>query len=207
MAIDTNVPTIMMAIDTNVPYPATEPTLRDLAHQAASDAKLSSFAQAYKPADPTKALRIANTLSKDFPSDTRLANLCDSGLDNQMAFLMEAPNGPAALAILSCPFPTAKRSEAIFAGSLGDAMDVICPVTIRMRDVKGQCITITPMKSLCTLLNMASSTSDPLNEEAPDPADGIVADPPGPDCLDLEISDPTDTPRIVLIPKDEQKYR
>ncbi|KAI2499606.1 hypothetical protein MHU86_14901 [Fragilaria crotonensis] len=118
-----------------------------------------------------------------------------------MAFLMDVPNGPATLAILSCPFPTAKGTEAVFAGSLGDAMDVICPVTIRMRDVKGQCITIAPMTSLPTLLSMAISTSDPLNEEGPDPEEGTVADPPGPDRLGIEISDPTDTPCITLIPK------
>ncbi|KAI2490466.1 hypothetical protein MHU86_24119 [Fragilaria crotonensis] len=181
-------------------YRLRRPTLRDLAHQAASDAKLNSFAHAYEP-DPSKALRVATTLSKDFPADTRLANLCDSGLVNQMAFLMDVPNGPATLAILSCPFPTAKGTEAVFAGSLGDAMDVICPVTIRMRDVKGQCITIAPMTSLPTLLSMAISASDPLNEEGPDPEEGTVADPPGPDRLGIEISDPTDTPCITLIPK------
>ncbi|KAI2502457.1 hypothetical protein MHU86_12033 [Fragilaria crotonensis] len=191
----------MLTVETNVPNPAAaEPTLRDLAHQAASDAKLNSFAHAYEP-DPSKALRVATTLSKDFPADTRLANLCDSGLVNQMAFLMDVPNGPATLAILSCPFPTAKGTEAVFAGSLGDAMDVICPVTIRMRDVKGQCITIAPMTSLPTLLSMAISASDPLNEEGPDPEEGTVADPPGPDRLGIEISDPTDTPCITLIPK------
>ncbi|KAI2490016.1 hypothetical protein MHU86_24560 [Fragilaria crotonensis] len=153
----------MLTVETNVPNPAAaEPTLRDLAHQAASDAKLNSFAHAYEP-DPSKALRVATTLSKDFPADT--------------------------------------RTEAVFAGSLGDAMDVICPVTIRMRDVKGQCITIAPMTSLPTLLSMAISASDPLNEEGPDPEEGTVADPPGPDRLGIEISDPTDTPCITLIPK------
>ena len=50
-----------------IPNPAIEPTLRDLAHQAASDAKLNSFANAYA-ADPTQALRIAATFSKDYPA-------------------------------------------------------------------------------------------------------------------------------------------
>ncbi|KAI2493306.1 hypothetical protein MHU86_21227 [Fragilaria crotonensis] len=48
---------------------------------------------------------------------------------------------------------------------------------------------------------MAISASDPLNEEGPDPEEGTVADPPGPDRLGIEISDPTDTPCITLIPK------
>jgi hypothetical protein len=187
-------------LPTTDPNPAIEPTLRDLAHQAASDAKLNSFANAYA-ADPTQALRIAATFSKDYPAETRLANLCDSGLVNQMAFLMQVPQGPATLAVLSCPFPTAKGTEAVFAGSLGDAMDVICPVTIRMRDVKGQCISIAPVKSIPTVLNLAVSTSDPIAEDAPAPAEGEPVIAPGPDRLGLEISDPTDAPCIALFPK------
>jgi hypothetical protein len=71
----------MLTVATNAPNSALEPTLYELAHQAASDAKLNSFANAYEP-DPAQALRIAVTLSKDFPADTRLANLCNSGLVN-----------------------------------------------------------------------------------------------------------------------------
>ena len=114
---------------------------------------------------------------------------------------MEVPNGPATLTVLSCPFPTVKGTEAVFPGSLGDAMDVICPVTIRMRDVKGQCITIASVTSIPTMLNLAISTSDPLNEEAPTLEEGAIAEPPGPDRLGLEISEPTDTPCIALLPK------
>ncbi len=193
-------PATILTVETNIPNPAFEPTLRDLDHQAASDAKLNSFANAYVP-DPAQALRLTATFSKDFPADARLANLCDSGLVNQMAFLMEVPNGPATLAVLSCPFPTANGTEAVFAGSLGDAMDVICPVTIRMRDVKGQVITIAAVKGIPTTLNLAISASDPLNEEAPAPDEGTIAEPPGPDRLRLEINDPNDTPCIVLLPK------
>ena len=100
------------------------------------------------PIRPKLSASQSATFSKDYPAETRLANLCDSGLVNQMAFQMEKPTGPASLTVLSCPFPTAKRTEAVFAGSLGDTpMDVIvCPVTIRMRDIKGQCITITAVK-------------------------------------------------------------
>ena len=190
----------MLTVAQTAPNPANEPTIRDLAYQAASDAKLNSFANAYG-ANPTQALRIATTFSKDYPADTRLANLCDSGLVNQMAFLMEKPTGPASLAVLSCPFPTAKGTEAVFAGSLGDTMDVICPVTIRMRDIKGQCITIAAVKSTPTVLNMAISASDPIAEEAPAAAEGAPVIPPGPDRLGLEINDPNDAPCITLFPK------
>jgi hypothetical protein len=191
----------MLTVETNIPNPAFEPTLRDLAQQAASDAKLNNFANAYAP-DPAQALRLTATFSKDFPADARLANLCDSGLVNQMAFLMEVPNGPATLAVLSRPFPTANGTEAVFAGSLGDAMeDVICPVTIRMRDVKGQVITIAAVKGIPTTLNLAISASDPLIEEAPAPDEGTIAEPPGPDRFRLEINDPNEAPCIILLPK------
>ncbi|KAI2496611.1 hypothetical protein MHU86_17870 [Fragilaria crotonensis] len=189
----------MLTIDPTVPNPMIEPTLRDLAHQAASDAKLNSFANAYA-ADPTQALRIASTFSKDLPADARLANLCDSGLVNQMAFLMDVPNGSPTLTVLSCPFPTAKGTDAVFAGSSGTRW-ISLPSNHPYEDVKGQCITVAAMKSLPTLLNMAISTSDPISEDAPAPADGEAVIPPGPDRLGLEISDPDDAPCITLIPK------
>ena len=116
------------------PNPATEPTLRDLAYQAAYDAKLNSFAEAYK-ADPANIAAIANTFSKNFPADARLAKLCNNGLVNHMAFMMEVPGHSAQLAVLCFLFPTTKGTDAVFAGSLGDSMDILCPaVTIRMRD-------------------------------------------------------------------------
>lgn len=120
--------------------PNPEPTLQDLAYQAArSTAKLSSFAHAFA-ADPAQASRLATTLSKDYPDATRPANLCDSGLVNQMAFFVDVTGSLPLLSVLSCPFPTARSADAVFAGSLGDAMDIICPITIRMRDVKGQSV-------------------------------------------------------------------
>ena len=79
--------------------------------------------------------------------------------------------------IVSCPFPTTnKEIDAVFAGSLGDSMNVICPVSIRMHDVKGNVITIASIKSIPTRLNLAISTMDPLAEEAPDqvPIEGAV---------------------------------
>ena len=111
----------MLTVDNTVPNPTLEPALHELAHQAASNAKLT--------ADPAQAFRLTAMFSKDFPANTHLANFCDSRLVNQMTFLMEIPNGPATLAVLSCPFPTANGAEEVFAGSLGDAMDLICPVT------------------------------------------------------------------------------
>ena len=178
-----------------------EPTLQDLAYQAASSAKLNSFAHAFV-ADPAQAGRLAATLSKDYPDATRLANLCDSGLVNQMAFLVDVPGSSPLLSVLSCPFPTARGADAVFAGSLGDAMDIICPVTIRMRDVKGQCITLAKTKRDPLRFTLAISTSDPLTEEAPEPTDeGAFAPPPGPDRLGLDIQDPADEPCIVLLPK------
>ena len=119
-----------------------------------------------------------------------------------MAFQMENPTGPASLTVLSCPFPTAKRTEAVFAGSLGDTpMNVICPVTIRMRDIKGQCITIAAVKSMPSILNMAISGSDPEAEKAPAAAEGAPVISPGPDRLGLEINDPNYAPCITILPK------
>ena len=116
-----------------IPNPA-KVTFHNLAYQAACDAKLISFAEAYKH-DPANIATIAETFSKDFSADTRLAKLCDNRLVNQMAFMMEVPGRSAQLAVLSCPFSTTKGTEAVFAGSLSDSMDILCPVTIRMRDV------------------------------------------------------------------------
>ena len=84
-----------------------------------------------------------------------------------MAFLMEVPGRAAQLAVLSCPFPTTKGTEAVFAGSPGDSLDIICLVTIRIRDVKGNVVTVAAVKSILTRLNLAISTSDPFSEEAP----------------------------------------
>ncbi|KAI2500150.1 hypothetical protein MHU86_14356 [Fragilaria crotonensis] len=190
----------MFTTDANDPIPDTEPTLRDLAYQAASAAKLNSFAGAYVP-DPDKVKRIATTFSKTYPDMTRVANICDSNLVNQVAFLLDIPGANPTLAVLSCPFPTALGTDAVFAGTLGDSMDIICPVTIRMRDIKGYCITVAASNSHPTLLNMATSTSDPITEEGPDPEDGTVADPPGPDRIGLDITDPDATPCFAAFPK------
>jgi hypothetical protein len=190
----------MSTIDANIQNPEPQPTLRDLAYQAASAAKLNSFAKAFV-SDPDKAKRIATTFSKTYPDMTRIANICESGLVNQVAFLLEVPGANPMLAVLSCPFPTAMGTEAVFAGTLGDAMDIICPITIRMRDIKGYCITVAASNTQPTLLNMATSNSEPITEEGPDSDDGTVADSPGPDRIGLNITDPTATQCITAIPK------
>ena len=69
-----------------------------------------------------------------------------------------------------------------------------------MRNVKGQCITTGAVKSIPTFLDLAISASDPLNERAPAPDEGMIAEPPRPDCLRLKISNPSDAPCIVLLP-------
>ena len=60
--------------EATIPNPA-KVTLHDLAYQAACDAKLNSFADAYKH-DPANVATIAGNFSKDFPpADARLAKL------------------------------------------------------------------------------------------------------------------------------------
>ena len=203
----------MSTTEATISTPAKEPTFHDLAYQAACDAKLNSFAEAYKH-NPTHVETIAGTFLKDFPANNaRLTKLCDNRLVNQMDFMMEEPGRSAQLAVLFCTFPTTKGTDAVFAGSLGDSMDVLCPVTICMRDVKGNAITIASIKSIPTRLKLTISTTDPLAEEAPDPVPDAeanpgeeegalrVAPPPVPDRLHLEITDPTDAPCIIMIPK------
>ena len=157
------------AANDTIPY--TEPTLYDLAYQAASAAKLNSFAGAYVP-DPDKVKRIAAIFSKTYPDITSVANICDSGLVNQVAFFLDNPGANPSLAVLLCPFLTAIRTEAVFAGTLGDSMDIICPVTIRMRDIKGYCITVAASNTSPTLLNMSMSMSTfltPMQRHASQP--------------------------------------
>jgi hypothetical protein len=60
-------------------------------------------------------------------------------------------------------------------------MDIICPVTIRMRDVRGSVITVSPTDIMPTKLNLAVSSSNPITEEGPPLDDRSEADQPGPD--------------------------
>ena len=137
-------------------------TLRELAIEAAATAELNSFSMAYQP-DPSQTARLAQSLAKDFPPLSRAMNVCDSGLVKQLCLVK--PNYK--LALLSCPFPASNSAnEAVVAGSLGDGFN-ICPVTIRIRDVTGQTVSVAASSKIVTTLNMPTSESNPLEEEGP----------------------------------------
>ena len=174
------------------------PTLRDLAINAATKANLNSFAHAYIP-NPDQAVRLVTTMSKTCPPLTRLINICDSGLVKQLAFFKHAGD----LAVISCPFPASSATnDAVIAGTLGDSLNIICPITISMRDVKRHVISITASKSTAVdTFNLAISTSDPLDEEGPLPDDLTAPDPAGPDRIFVEVTDPTAAPCFALFPK------
>jgi hypothetical protein len=197
-----NMSTPVPAAPTNLP----ELTYRDLALQAATAANLNSFSTAYEPT-PTQAERLTATFNKNYPDTSRLANVCDSGLTKQFAIFVEPTSSEdpsnATLAVISCPFPTviSATNEAVFAGTLGDRMDIICPVTIRMRDVRGSVITVSPTDIMPTKLNLAVSSSNPITEEGPPLDDGSEADQPGPDRVHIDVVDPDDKPCFIRIPK------
>ena len=197
--------TSVPAAPTNLP----ELTYRDLAFQAAKAANLNSFSAAYEP-NPTHVGYLNETFHKDFPDTTRTGRLCDSGLTKQLAFMIESPTFDAGLptrvtlAVLSCPFPIMTRptQECVFAGSFGDNMDILCPATIRLRDVRGHVISVAPTETMKDKLNLASSTDDPLTEDGPAPADNETeAAQPGPDRINIEVINPDDKPCFVRIPK------
>jgi hypothetical protein len=172
-------------------------TMRDLAIQAATTAKLNSFAAAYEQ-NPTQASRIEASFAKTCSQLTKLANICDSGLVKQLFFVQ--PNFK--IAIISCPFITQNAAGAdVIAGSLGDAMDVICPVSIRLKDAQGEIISIGPSRANAERLKIAISTSNPLDEEGP-PAEGIeMPEPAGPDRIKVDITDPLKQPCFIAVPK------
>jgi hypothetical protein len=185
----------------NVPNPNpndTDLTLRDLAIHAATKAKLDSFTDAYEP-NSTKADRMADTFAKTCPPLTRLILTCDSGLVKQIGFYK--PN--KTIATISCPFPaTNSNKEDVIAGSLGDKFDIICPVTIRMRDMRGFVISITQAKTLAkTKYNMPTSSTDPLEEEGPPTGEPETIVPPGPDRIHIDINNTNETPCFIAIPK------
>ena len=176
----------------------TQHTLREAAIQAAAAKNLQSFSQAYTP-NPTQAGYNAKAMSKACNHLARTTNVCNNGLVKQLCFI-QANNK---LAVLSCPFPTqAPDGEAIIAGSLGDSFDLICPVTIRLRDASGLVISIvTPKKYAVDTLDLPTSESDPLEEEGPVPPTGTPTEPAGPDRIKIVIKNPLDEPCIAAIPK------
>jgi hypothetical protein len=197
----------------STPVPAAPTNLPELTYHhhalhAATAANLNSFSGAYKPT-PTQAERLTAMFNKNYPDTSRLANICDSGLTKQFAILVEPtssedPSNATLLAVLSCPFPSviSTTNEAVFAGTLGDRMDIIvCPVTIRMRDVRGSVSTVSPTDIMPTKLNLAVSSSNPITEEGPPLDDRSEADQPGPDRVHINVGDPDDKPCCIRIPK------
>ena len=170
-------------------------TIIDLALKAANAAEFNSFSLAYKPiGHQTECVLLS--FNKNYPL-SRTTIICDSGLVKQLCFVK--PN--AKIAVLSCPFATTnKDNEAVIAGSLGDGFNV-CPVTIRMRDVTGLGISVVKSSATVNHLKMATSTSKPLEEEGPPPAEGVEPEAPGPDRIKIAISNPDEIPCFVAIPK------
>ena len=147
--------------------PTNQPTLREAAIQAAAAKNLQSFSKAYTP-DPTQAGYIAKAMSKACNSLARTTSVCNNDLVKQLCFI-QANNK---LAVLSCPFPTqTPDGEPIIAGSLGDSFDLICPVTIRLRDAQGLVVSIvSPKTTADDILDLPISQSNPLEEEGPPPS-------------------------------------
>ena len=109
------------------------------------------------------------------------------------------------LAVLSCPHPATNpvTKENVLAGSLiGDALDIICPVTIGMQDIKGHVISVTTSKAVTSnTFHLPTSASDPLSEAEPVPADGTAAEDPGPDRIFIKVNDPSVAPCFSMFPK------
>jgi hypothetical protein len=112
--------------------------MRDLAIQAATAAKLNSFAAAYNPG-PSQASRIKASFAKTCSQTSKLTNICNLGLVKQICFIM--PNYK--VGILTNPLisqdPT---NEDIIIGSLGDSLDAIHPVTLRLHDVTADILSV-----------------------------------------------------------------
>ena len=197
-----------------VTMPTTQ-TLRELAIEAATTADLNSFSLAYHQPDPSQTARLAQSFAKDYPALSRAMNVCNSGLVKQLCFIK--PNYK--LALLSCPFPASNSAnEAVVAGSLGDGFN-ICPVTIRIRNVTEQTISVATSSKTVTNLKMPTSTSNPLEEEGPPPPAEVApeialatnappatdapqeVEPAGPDRIKIVISDPDEVPCFVSVPK------
>ena len=108
------------------------------------------------------------------------------------------------ITVLSRPHPATHpvTNENLIAGSLGDALDIICPVTIGMMDVEGHVIFVATSTTTATLLHMAVSTSDPNSKEAlVRPTDGTEAEAAGPDRIFIEVNDRGVTPCFAMFPK------
>lgn len=178
-----------------------ELSFRELAIQAATTAKLSSFAHAYVHNDD-HIDKVRATFSKTCPPLTRFATMCDMSVVKQLAFIMPSSK----MAVMSCPFPAQGRNnEEVFAGNLGDSLEIICPVTVRMIDVRGDVLSICETRAEANVFNLPTSASNPLEEEAPQPADDddeeFVVVAAGPDRIGINLNVATKEPCFVAIPK------
>ncbi|KAI2510842.1 hypothetical protein MHU86_3628 [Fragilaria crotonensis] len=172
-------------------------SVRELALQAAASAQLSSFATAGE-LNPAHAARVVSTFAKTCAPLTRLATHCDTNVVKQLVFIH--PNFK--LATLSCPFlAMGRNNEDVFAGSLGDSMDLLCPVTIRMKDVRGDVVRICESRPDITKYHLATSETDPLEKEGLPPPKGQEPIPPGPDRIMVNLNVATKETCFVAIPK------
>jgi hypothetical protein len=172
-------------------------SIRELAIQASASANLSTFSAALDPT-PGHAEKVEATFAKTCPALQRFATLCDTNVVKQLTFIQ--PNFK--MVTLSCPFPAIGRAnEEVFAGSLGDSMDLLCPVTIRMKDVRGDVISICESRRDVDKFNLPTSTTDPLEEGGPAPPEGQPVVPPGPDRIMIDLTVATKEPCFAAIPK------
>lgn len=174
-------------------------TMRDLAIQASETAKLNSFAAAYD-IDPSQVRRIEASFAKTCSQATKLTNICNSSVVKQLCFLM--PNFK--LGILTNPVITQNaEGNDIIVGSLGDSMDVIHPVTIRLQDATADIISICTSRAIAEKFKFALSTTNPIEETGPPPpADSVtMPEPPGPDRIHIVIDNPDNVPCFVAMPK------
>ena len=103
---------------------------------------------------------------------------------------------------LSCPFPAIGRAnEEVFAGSLGNSMDLLCcPATIRMKDVRGDVISVYESRHDVDKFNLPTPTANPLKEDGPVPPEGQPGVPPGPDRIMIDLTVATKESCVVAIP-------
>lgn len=175
-----------------------ELSFRELAMQAATSAKLSSFSGAYEP-NNAHADKVRATFAKTYPTLSRFATVCDTSVVKQLAFIMPSFK----MGVMSCPFHAQdKENEEVFAGSLGDSMEIICPVTIRLRDVRSDVLSICETRAEANMYSLPTSESNPLEEDAPQLDDDIeIVEVAGPDRIGIELNVATKEPCFVAIPK------
>ena len=185
-----------MSIAAIVP-PGAELTMRELSIQAATTANLNSFADAYTK-DPAQLARVDASFSKHCSPLTKLANVSDLGLIQEICFIQSNKR----IAIMSCPslVQQGPRNEVVFAGSLGDAVDSTYLITIRMKDVCGEIISVCSSRNAANQLLLPASTPNPLDEEGP-PNEEVEFELVEPDRIFLDIQDETQQPCFDAIPK------